>query len=65
MYKIYLKANCMDFIDIHIHLQDYKTNFAIDIVKKAQTLNYKKLLCAGISEKIGAKLQNGQTYTLI
>ena len=41
----------MDFIDIHIHLQDYKTNFATDIVKKAQTLNYKKLLCAGISEK--------------
>ena len=41
----------MDFIDIHIHLQDYKTNFATDIVKKAQTLNYKKMLCAGISEK--------------
>ena len=41
----------MDFIDIHIHLQDYKTNFATDIVKKAQTLNYKKMLCAGILEK--------------
>ena len=46
----------MDFIDIHIHLQDYKTNFATDIVKKAQTLNYKKLLCAGISEKDWGKV---------
>ena len=41
----------MDFIDIHIHLQDYKTNFVTDIVQKAQILNYKKLLCVGISEK--------------
>lgn len=39
----------MEFIDLHIHLQDYKLNFATDIVKKAQKSGLKKMVCAGTS----------------
>lgn len=36
----------MEFIDTHIHLQDYKGNLATDIVKKAQKSGLKKMICA-------------------
>ena len=36
----------MEFIDLHIHLQDYEANFATDIVKKAQKFGLKKMVCA-------------------
>lgn len=39
----------MEFIDLHVHLQDYKANFATDIVKKAQKSGLKKMVCAGTS----------------
>lgn len=39
----------MEFIDLHIHLQDYKANCATDIVKKAQISGLKKMVCAGTS----------------
>ncbi len=38
----------MEFIDTHIHLQDYEENFATDIVKKAQKSGLKKMICAAI-----------------
>nr|QIM10615.1 hypothetical protein PlAlph_5070 [uncultured Alphaproteobacteria bacterium] len=41
----------MEFIDLHIHLQDYKANFATDIVKKAQKSGLKKMVCAGTSSR--------------
>lgn len=39
----------MEFIDLHIHLQDYTDDFATDIVKKAQKSGLKKIVCAGTS----------------
>lgn len=36
----------MQFIDTHLHLQDYKTGFATDIVKAAQQAGVNKLVCA-------------------
>ena len=39
----------MEFIDLHIHLQDYEENFATDIVKKAQKSGLKKMVCAATS----------------
>lgn len=41
----------MEFIDLHIHLQDYKANFATDMVKKAQKSGLKKMVCAGTSSR--------------
>lgn len=41
----------MEFIDLHIHLQDYKANFATDIVKKAQKSGLKKMVCTGTSSR--------------
>ena len=37
----------MNFIDMHIHLQDYDQQFATDMVKKAQKSGLKKMICAG------------------
>lgn len=52
----------MDFIDLHIHLQDYEENFATDIVKKAQKFGLKKMICAATSpkdwDKVAAFAQN-------
>ena len=36
----------MQFIDTHLHLQDYKTGFATDIVKEALTGGVDRLVCA-------------------
>lgn len=36
----------MDFIDTHLHLQDYKTRFATDIVQEAQAAGVIKMVCA-------------------
>lgn len=36
----------MQFIDTHLHLQDYKTGFATDIVTAAQKAGVNKLVCA-------------------
>lgn len=36
----------MDFIDTHLHLQDYKTRFATDIVREAQAAGVVKMVCA-------------------
>lgn len=41
----------MEFIDLHIHLQDYSENCATDIVKKAQKTGLKKLVCTGTKEQ--------------
>lgn len=37
----------MNFIDLHIHLQDYNQQYATDMVKKAQKCGLKKMLCNG------------------
>ena len=39
----------MNFIDMHIHLQDYDRQFATDLVKKAQKSGFKKMICTGTS----------------
>ena len=36
----------MQFIDTHLHLQDYKTGFATDIVKEALIGGVDRLVCA-------------------
>lgn len=41
----------MYFIDTHIHLQDYKSINATDIIAKAKILNIKKLICVSAEEK--------------
>ncbi len=41
----------MDFIDMHIHLQDYKSNNAKDIISNAQKKGAKRLVCASASQK--------------
>lgn len=46
----------MEFIDLHIHLQDYKANFATDMVKKAQKSGLKKMVCAGTSSRDWAQV---------
>ena len=52
----------MDFIDLHIHLQDYEENFATDIVKKEKKFGLKKMICAATSpkdwDKVAAFAQN-------
>jgi len=40
----------MDFTDMHIHLQDYKTNFATDIINKAVSAGFRRLVCAATKE---------------
>ena len=39
----------MEFIDLHIHLQDYTSDSATEIVKKAQKSGLKKMVCAATS----------------
>lgn len=41
----------MNFIDMHIHLQDYKTNCATDIVTAAREGGICRFVCASTSEK--------------
>lgn len=41
----------MNFIDTHIHLQDFKSNNTKDIVKNAVSKGISKLVCASIQEK--------------
>ena len=36
----------MQFIDTHLHLQDYKTGFATDIVRESLSAGVTKLVCA-------------------
>jgi len=36
----------MQFIDTHLHLQDYKTGFATDIVRESLSAGVNKLVCA-------------------
>lgn len=40
----------MQFIDTHIHLQDYKQKFATDIIASSITLGIKKLICVSAIE---------------
>ena len=40
----------MQFIDTHLHLQDYKTGFATDIVKTAQEAGVNKVVCAATGQ---------------
>lgn len=40
----------MEFIDTHIHLQDYKQKCATDIIKAAEKAGLKKLVCAAVLE---------------
>ncbi|MBQ8677381.1 MAG: TatD family hydrolase [Alphaproteobacteria bacterium] len=40
----------MNFIDLHIHLQDFESDYSADIVKKAQKSGLKKMVCAATSE---------------
>ena len=39
----------MEFVDLHIHLQDYTEDCATNIVKKAQKSGLKKMVCAATS----------------
>lgn len=36
----------MKFIDTHLHLQDYKTRFATDIISESQNAGISKMVCA-------------------
>lgn len=47
----------MNFIDMHIHLQDYKSSYAKDIVTKAKHLGINKLVCASIIEEDWEKVE--------
>lgn len=40
----------MDFIDMHIHLQDYKANFATDIITQATAAGFRQLVNAAAKE---------------
>lgn len=46
----------MNFIDMHIHLQDYKSNCATDIINMAVESGLKKLVCASVIEDDWAKI---------
>lgn len=41
----------MKYIDSHIHLQDYKEEFATEIIKKAINIGFKNFVCVGTSPK--------------
>lgn len=41
----------MQFIDTHIHLQDYKRKCATDIVAAAQAAGVEKMVCAAVREQ--------------
>ena len=41
----------MEYVDLHIHLQDYKEEFATEIIKKAINIGFKKFICVGTSPK--------------
>ena len=41
----------MKYIDLHIHLQDYKKEFATEIIKKAINIGFKKIVCIGTCPK--------------
>lgn len=41
----------MNFSDMHIHLQDYKTNCATDIISAAVKIGVNRFVCAATSEK--------------
>ena len=41
----------MKFIDTHIHLQDYKSECATDILQQAVSFGVDKIVCAAITEK--------------
>lgn len=46
----------MEFIDTHIHLQDYKQKCATDIIKAAEEAGLKKLVCAAVLESDWQKI---------
>lgn len=46
----------MEFIDTHIHLQDYKQKCATDIIKAAEETGLKKLVCAAVLESDWKKI---------
>ena len=39
----------MKFIDTHIHLQDYKTRYATDIINESEKIGVEKFICVGTS----------------
>lgn len=39
----------MKFIDTHIHLQDYKTRYATDIINESEKVGVEKFICVGTS----------------
>lgn len=41
----------MQFIDTHIHLQDFKSRCATDIIKASISLGVKKMICASVIEE--------------
>jgi TatD DNase family protein len=41
----------MDFIDMHIHLQDYKSSYAKDIIEQSQRIGAKKFVCNSAKEE--------------
>ena len=41
----------MQFIDTHIHLQDYKTKSAPQIIAGARAAGVEKFVCAAVTEK--------------
>lgn len=46
----------MKFIDTHLHLQDYKTKFATDIIAEAVSAGVECMVCAAVTEKDWEKI---------
>ncbi len=54
----------MQFIDTHIHLQDYKQKCATDILSAMPKFNVKKVICVSAKEQDWAKVQKlAQTHS--